>query len=159
MSEPREAARYPDSRHRRKRCSAPGVRACRLRGVRLLFRALFLVGASVLSAATAAAYAGAQETGAIAGRVVDAATLQPLPGAVVRLRPVEDGGAGRAGWATAADSAGEYRFPAVPAGSYQLRISRLGYLPAHIQVELRGEALTRISAGLEVEPVKLAPLE
>lgn len=91
--------------------------------------------------------------------MVDAATLQPLPGAVVRLRPVEDGGAGRAGWATAADSAGEYRFPAVPAGSYQLRISRLGYLPAHIQVELRGEALTRISAGLEVEPVKLAPLE
>src|SRR5690606_32008251 len=60
--------------------------------------------------------------------------------------------------AAAADSAGEYRFADVPPGPYRIRISRLGYLPTDVDVELRPAAPTRISMGLEVAPVRLAPL-
>lgn len=95
-------------------------------------------------------------SGTISGRVVDATSLRPLEGAVVRLQlPESDGATIRA---TGADAAGEYHFDEVPEGRYRLGISRLGYLSTSIEVELRSEAPTRISLGLEVEPVRLAPL-
>src|SRR5690606_11546169 len=98
--------------------------------------------------------------GTIVGRVVDAATLRPLPGAVVRLQPggAEDYGPEVFAGAVAADSTGEYRFDQVPPGRYRLRISRLGYLPATLEVDLRPPAPARVSLGLEVEPVRLSPL-
>lgn len=99
------------------------------------------------------------ETGTISGRVVDATTLRPLPGSLVRLQPKSEGeGAAAGGRATSADSAGEYRFTGIAPGLYRIRISRLGYLATEIEVDLRPAARTRVSMGLDVEPVRLSPL-
>lgn len=105
---------------------------------------------------------GAQEVppSSISGRVVDAATLRPLPGAVVRLEPWVARSGGVSARAIAVDSAGEYHFDYVPPGLYRLRITRLGYVAATIQVELKAAATpTRVSAGLKIEPVRLSALE
>lgn len=98
--------------------------------------------------------------GDISGRVVDAATLRPLPGAVVRLERWAARRAGIPDRAITVDSAGEYHFDDVPPGHYLLRITRLGYVAATIQVELKAAVSpTRVSAGLKIEPVRLSALE
>lgn len=117
---------------------------------------IVLLFAALCTDVSPAAAQAVPASGTISGRVVDAGSLRPLEGAVVRLQlPEAEGATLRA---TAADAAGEYRFANVPEGRYRLGISRLGYLGTSIDVELRSEAPTRISLGLEVEPVRLAPL-
>lgn len=57
--------------------------------------------------------------GSVIGRVTDAATGQPIPAVAVRLEEVS--------LATSTDSEGTYRFPAVPAGTYELTARHVGY--------------------------------
>lgn len=94
-------------------------------------------------------------TGTIHGRVVDAESLHPIEGATVRLKATTPEGDIRT---VAADSAGEYRFNAVKPGRYRLEISRLGYIPNTLEVELRSHVPARVSMGLPVEPVRLEPV-
>lgn len=61
----------------------------------------------------------AQNTGSITGFVVDKLTQQPLEGASVKL----DGSAK----GTIADSSGKFRIANIPAKSYNLEISKVGY--------------------------------
>jgi hypothetical protein len=74
--------------------------------------------------------AHAQQGGApaavIAGRVIEAATGQPLLGVVVTLEGT------RASAVT--DSAGRYRLPAAPPGPQVLRAQRIGYAPTRVNV-------------------------
>lgn len=71
---------------------------------------------------TIAASAGAQTpTGAISGRVTTAASGEPVAGATIRV------GATRFGAVTEAD--GRYTVRAVPAGTYVVRVVRLGFGP------------------------------
>lgn len=72
--------------------------------------------------AAAAGVAAAQTTGAITGRVRDAATGEPLAGVRVLV------GDGRQGAMT--DSAGEYRVREVRSGVYSVRAALIGYRPA-----------------------------
>lgn len=123
---------------------------------------------------------GAPE-GRLAGTVVDAGTGAPLAGAAVRLRrlPAGDGRnagsarkGGEAGPARASgpgggptpdrtvltDASGAYRFTGLPAGRYRLRVSRLGYRPATLEVRVGPAAGSSVSVGLSVRPVALEPV-
>jgi hypothetical protein len=106
--------------------------------------------------------------GAITGRVIDAESSLPLGGARVVLEPLAPGalptGAGegaflRASRAALTDSAGEYRFGGIAAGAYRLRVERIGYRGTTLEVRLTGVRGSRVSVGLTVEAVALAPVE
>ena len=113
----------------------------------------------LLSLPIALAAQDAAASGTISGRVVDAATLLPLPGSLVRLHPYPGAAESARGRAVGADSAGEYRFDRVRPGRYRIQISRLGYVATNIEVDLRAASRTRVSMGLELAPVRLAPLQ
>jgi hypothetical protein len=101
--------------------------------------------------------------GGIVGAVTDAVTGAPVAGATIILQP-EAGGAfpgpvvgsafASATRAAATDGAGAYRFQGVPPGVYRIYVSRFGYRPYSVVVELR-TAEARVSVGLDVEPVAL----
>jgi hypothetical protein len=100
---------------------------------------------------------------------MDGATGAPLADASVMLEPAGGGAlppdprggpavfaAGRSA-RSAAD--GGYGFAALPPGLYRLRVSRAGYHPATLTVELHSTSPALVSVGMTVEPVMLEPLE
>jgi hypothetical protein len=106
----------------------------------------------------------------VAGEVVQAESGGPLEGATVVLTPAAlgalGGGPGRgafvAGSRTAVTgAAGRYHFADVALGAYVLRVHRLGYRPATVEVELRGDGAgaSRVSVGLTVVPIRLRAVE
>jgi hypothetical protein len=121
----------------------------------------------VLSLLLATPLAGQQASdgGSVAGVIVDAESALPLAGATVTLEP-RDGGAlpGGASPALAAsrtartDVAGAYRFGGLARGDYRLRIWRIGYRQAELDVSLSGEIASQVSVGLQVQPVRLEPV-
>lgn len=123
---------------------------------------LVAAGAMPVTAQTPAA-------ASVSGTIVDAASSLPLSGVTVSLEPRETGALpaparGRSGtlaatWTTRSDSAGSYRFTGVADGQYRLRVQRMGYHPATVEISLRGAAASRVSVGLTVRPVALEPLE
>jgi len=80
-------------------------------------------GVAVLLAAVASS--AAAQNGALIGRVLDADTKLGVPGAQV----VVLGGSGATAGAAAADDAGAYRVGALPAGTYTVVVTRIGYTP------------------------------
>lgn len=86
----------------------------------MLSRSLRLLALAVLAASATAAQTGPVATGSVAGRVVDASTGAPVPGATVRL-----GGTARG---AAADTDGAFRLDGVAAGQAVLLTSAVGYL-------------------------------
>ena len=85
-----------------------------------------IAAASVLAAALIAAPLAAQ-TGTVSGRVTEAATGEPVAGALVRA-------AGRPGSA-ATDAAGAYQLQ-LPAGTYEITVQRVGYATARQSVSV-----------------------
>ena len=77
---------------------------------------------SVVIAATAGAQAGASRQGSLTGRVTDQSNGQPIASAAV----VVTGGS----LGAITNDSGVFSIRAVPAGSHQLRVSRVGYGPA-----------------------------
>lgn len=105
-------------------------------------------------------------TGVIAGAVLDVATGFPITGATVVVQPDAAGAfpgpASGSAFATAtrtasSDGAGGYRFQGLPPGAYRVYVSRYGYRPYSVVVELRGEAAA-VSVALEADPIALNPL-
>ena len=104
-------------------------------------------------------------TGAVGGLVVDAKTGAALDGVVVTLEPSPNGlvlAVTRGGLTTARTTltraGGEYRFADIPAGAYRLRVERLGYKTATVDVDVRQPMDARVSVGLELAPVVLEPV-
>ena len=105
------------------------------------------------------------QTGTVSGTIRDAESSAPIADATVTL----DGGthsafpsAGsafvRGTRSTRTGGAGEYRFNGVEPGDYRLHVQRLGYRSATVEVTLRSPAESRLSVGLEVQPVTLKPI-
>jgi hypothetical protein len=104
----------------------------------------------------------------IAGRVLDAESRLPLRGAIVTLDPLPTSGSNPTGdngardfrtrTATTGDE-GAYRFLGLPRGEYRITVTRLGYLAATLEVDLRQARATGLSVGLDIAPITLLPLE
>ena len=141
-------------------------------GARLLLVTMLTAGALFFSPLAGPVPGVAQEVapvrGEVAGRVVGADTQAPLAGAVVVLEPQpagalvgSQGGAAFPASAITAetDEAGAYGFEGLGSGAYVIRVVRLGYRPARIEIELHGAARSRVTLGLVVEPITLEPVQ
>jgi len=93
--------------------------------------------------------------GEVFGTIVDAQNELPLAGAQVTLEPA----GGSPPRAARTDAEGRYRFSGLAAGTYRLRVQRLGYLAGSVDVLLQGPASAAVSVALRVEPVRLQPVE
>jgi hypothetical protein len=108
----------------------------------------------------------AQSAGSLSGRVVAADTGEPIADAVVSLEPAVAGLIIDMRAAAAATSvrtivtgaSGLYRFMDVAVGAYRLRIERIGYRPATLDIEVRRPIEAGVSVGLELVPISLLPL-
>src|SRR5262245_30878445 len=80
------------------------------------------------------------ELGAIAGRILDAETGQPLAGVVVLLSELDRG--------ALSDSLGRYRLDQVPAGPRHLSVRLLGYAPRRVHALVPGQAVLEINITL-----------
>ena len=81
-------------------------------------------------------------TGKIAGRIVDADSGAPVPGAVVRIEETLHG--------DAADSDGHYAIINVKPGSYVITASMIGYATLRIEnVEVSADRTTRVNIELQ----------
>ena len=101
--------------------------------------------------------AAGQAAGGVSGTIVDASTALPLADATVALEP-RDAARAREGRSVRTDAAGRYTFAGLAPGAYTLRVQRIGYQAASVEVELRGGADPSVSVGLTVQPVALPPL-
>jgi len=106
--------------------------------------------------------------GTVSGSVIDAATAAPLARATVTLTTAD-------GFALLVDprtqspfalartvttpANGTYRFSDLPIGAYRLRIQRVGYEPATIEIRLGDSGTSPVSVALVVLPVRLRPVE
>ncbi len=111
----------------------------------LFFTALFV------AAAAQPAPVVAQQTGTVAGRVLEAEGRAPLPGANVTLRGTALG--------AATDAEGRFAIGEVPAGAYVLEASAVGYETARRDVRVTaGEALD-VTLYLGAADVRLRGVE
>lgn len=107
---------------------------------RTLAAALFIF----LTCAAGTAYA---QEGSVAGTVVDSTTSETIPGANV---VVDELGAGAA---TATD--GTFEITNVPAGSYTLRVSFVGFLTKSVPVTVEADETTQVRVQLAPQTVAL----
>ncbi|WP_243663437.1 carboxypeptidase-like regulatory domain-containing protein [Rhodothermus marinus] len=107
-----------------------------------------LVGRAPKSSAEMAEPAPVQQEGSIAGRVIDAATGEGLPGVNVFLVGTTLG--------ASTDIDGNYRIDNIPAGLYTLQASFIGYRTATVDsVEVRAGEVTVVNLALEQEVLGL----
>lgn len=80
-------------------------------------------------------------SGSISGHIVQADGTRNVAGALVRIRET--------GQTTTADDLGNFRFPSVPAGTYTLDISFLGFEPVAESVRVTGgsDAMVELAMG------------
>jgi TonB-dependent receptor len=86
------------------------------------------IAALALFLALPAARAAGQDTGTIFGRVIDAATGEPLPGAEVEVAGTS--------LSTATGRDGNYRLPGLTAGAHSVSVHFLGYAEAKADVQV-----------------------
>ena len=108
-----------------------------------------LRGTALALLAVAASGAAAQ-TGALAGRVVDAETGAPVVGATVLARTAADT-LGRA-----ADADGAFAFDALPAGPASLRVRALGYGARDLTATVEAGRTVRVEVALVPETSAVA---
>jgi hypothetical protein len=104
--------------------------------------------------------------GLLSGKVLDAATGQAVPAAIVTLEPASTGLLidARASVqivgvrSLVTGESGSYRFPEVVPGQYRLRIERLGYRAATLEIDVRRPVEASVSVGLELQPIALEPM-
>ena len=110
-------------------------------GPRVLPLALLVLALLVAPPPTAA-------DSALRGTVADVASGTPLPGANVALLGTVLG--------TVSGRDGDFVLPRVPAGTYRLRVSMIGYRDARLDVTVPADAPVRVAlvpAAIELNPV------
>lgn len=98
-----------------------------------LLLVLFFIGAFQVSLS-------AQERGVLSGQVVDSTTSEPIFGANVYIQELLRG--------AATEGNGEYEITSIPAGTYNLRLSYLGYKTKFITVEILEDRGTTLNVQL-----------
>src|SRR3712207_6723547 len=93
------------------------------------------------------AHAGFAHNGIIRGTVYDAESHAPLEGAQVYLPELQKG--------LSTDAFGSYRFADLPAGSYQVRITFVGFEATLLTAEVRDNETTRLSTELKPSVLEL----
>lgn len=93
----------------------------------------------------------AQQTGALAGVIVDAHTGEALVGAHVIVENTLLG--------AASDADGRFTIDGVPAGSYAVRAGFIGFREVVQEVTVTAQATTSIRFELKVEPIGLTSIE
>ncbi|MFH1570643.1 MAG: TonB-dependent receptor [Gemmatimonadota bacterium] len=86
--------------------------------------------------------------GAVRGRVLDGATRQPLPGAVVAVAGTRLGA-----WA---DETGAYRVDGVPAGGHTVEATHVGYRTVQREVAVPAGGEVVLDLALEPEAIRLS---
>ncbi|HEV7589775.1 MAG TPA: TonB-dependent receptor [Longimicrobium sp.] len=106
----------------------------------------------MISIATLLLVVATQGDGAtLSGVVRDAATGEPLPGAVVTLADLDR--------ASATGPDGGYRFSGVPAGPRHLEVRRLGYETRTLHALVPATGWVQIDLSLSPRPLALRPVE
>ncbi|HEX6134038.1 MAG TPA: TonB-dependent receptor [Longimicrobiales bacterium] len=106
----------------------------------------------------------AQTHGSLSGRIIDAGTGRPVADVTVSLEPLTPGLLPDSRTALTAvrtvvtGESGLYRFLTVGVGSYRLRIERIGYRAALLEIEVLRPASGGVSVALELDPVALEPV-
>ncbi|MGQ9854390.1 MAG: TonB-dependent receptor, partial [Candidatus Oleimicrobiaceae bacterium] len=91
------------------------------------------------------------ESGRLSGRVCDAETKRPLPGANVQLLGTTRG--------ASADREGRFTVVNVPAGSYAVRASMIGYRSVTVsKVEIREGEVAHLDFALQPTPIEFDPI-
>lgn len=133
-------------------------------GVLLLFLCVLFPTRTFAQRATSAT----APLGTITGRVIDAATGDPLPLAGVFLEVLAEGALSAEGSDTdplrplrsvLTDSAGSYRFTNLRPGRYHVQVQHPGYRSAQVSVDLAGEGRATLTMALDFYPVPLAAVE
>lgn len=106
--------------------------------------ALLLVVASLATPAHA-------QRGAVRGAVVEAGTGEPLPGANVYLAGTT--------WGAATEEDGRFSIEAVPAGTYDLAASMVGFAAAHRTVTLTAGATAEVTFRLSASTATIGEAE
>lgn len=108
-----------------------------MRSFHLLATLVTLATPSVLSA---------QQTGVVGGRVVDAASGEPVEGVLVTVNGVTP---------ALSDDRGLFEFPRVPVGEHGISFQHLAYGTHHRTVVVRVDEETAIRAAISVEAIAL----
>jgi hypothetical protein len=112
-----------------------------------LLAAWITLGTTLLLTAPSIAAGQATQTASIIGRVTDARTSDPVPGATIQVEGTRLAGI--------AGSDGRYRIANVPAGAHSLVVLRLGYASSRRSVTvIAGQDLT-VEFGLQASAVSL----
>jgi TonB-linked SusC/RagA family outer membrane protein len=93
--------------------------------------------------------AASAQSGQLSGRVTDASTGEELPGANVYLLEIKRG--------ASTDINGNYLIPSVPAGTYTVLVSYLGYKQAKSEAQI-GDAEVKLDIVLKPDPLGLEEL-
>ncbi|CAN5784722.1 TonB-dependent receptor [soil metagenome] len=136
----------------------------------------FLAGVtSVLAPAAIRGSADAQSadaprlpTGTISGAVLDADSGHPLAGAAISLQADAAGALSSVAHrsssfiavarSTLTEASGRYRLRDLTPGRYVIHVERTGYRSTSVIVDLRGSVDSRLTFGLQVEPIPLQSL-
>lgn len=107
---------------------------------RTLTAALFILFACTAGSAYA-------QNGVITGTVVDSTTSETIPGANVVVSALNAG--------AATGGSGQFRIPGIPAGSYTLQASFVGYVTKAVPVTVEAGETTQVQIALAPETVAL----
>ncbi|PQJ33596.1 SusC/RagA family TonB-linked outer membrane protein [Salinibacter sp. 10B] len=108
-----------------------------------MYRTILAALVGVLLAVPGSVFA--QETGTIAGTVVDSTTSESLPGVNVVVQALNRGAATR--------SDGSFRITGIPAGEYVLNVSFVGYQQKRRTVQVEANSTTNLRIQLATETV------
>jgi hypothetical protein len=89
--------------------------------------------------------------GAVAGRILEAETAQPVAGAVVSVADV--------GRTTAADDSGRYVLQGIPAGQHEITVHFVGYARESLQALVPDEGRLEIDFRLRPDPVRMSSVD
>ena len=91
-----------------------------------------------------------RDTGTLTGRVVDSESGNPIHGVTVLLPSL--------GQTAISNSKGNFTFPSLPPGEFNLQVNHLGYSKARGQVEVEVGKTVHTRVSLSSEPIALDPI-